>query len=110
MAVTERPSSLGNVLATNGLHATKLPPNSTSGRGYDDDPAAPGVDSAPHRLSNTKVFSLPGRIFTGETHLVSPFEALESVLHVLSGRAVHVESMVAISQLTSRDSSAPAEQ
>ena len=77
MAVTERPSSLANVLATNGLHVTKLPPNSTSGRGYDDDPAAPGVDSAPHRQSNTKVFSLPGRILTGETHLVSPLRRLK---------------------------------
>ena len=66
MAVTERPSSLGNVLATNGLHATRLSLNSTSGRGYDDDPAAPGVDSAPHPQSNTKVFSLPGRILRGE--------------------------------------------
>ena len=77
MAVTERPSSLANLLATNGLHATKLPPNSTSGRGYDDDPAAPGVDSAPHRQFNTKVFSLPGRIFTGEPHLISPLRRLK---------------------------------
>ena len=71
MAVTERPSSLGDVLATTGLYAPRLPPNSTSGRGYDDDPAAPGVDSAPRYQSNTKVFSLPGRILTGEPHLVS---------------------------------------
>ena len=68
MAVTERPSSLGDVLATTGLYATRLPPNSTSGRGYDDDPAAPGVDCD---QSNTKIFSLPRGILTGEPHLVS---------------------------------------
>ncbi len=60
MAVTEHPSSLGD-----GPLAAKVPPSSITGRGYDDDAAAAGLDSAQYKQSNTKLFSLPKRLFAG---------------------------------------------